>query len=93
MKPDKIRFQVDRENAPYVRTKPFHKSQRVIAKKEDGSIVFEIEVVINHELHRVLFGFANSITVLSPKSLVDFMAWKLSNATKNYNQQEKGLKE
>ncbi len=84
MKADVVRFQVDSDNAPYVQTKPFHKSQRVIEEKEDGSKVFEIEVVNNHELHRVLFGFADSIKVLSPESLANFMAWKLHKASNNY---------
>lgn len=84
MKPQFVRFQVDKQNAPYVRTKPFHKSQRVIEEQEDGSIVFEIEVIINQELQREFFGFVDTIKILSPKSLVDFMAYKFKLATSNY---------
>ncbi len=84
MKAEMVRFWVDRPNAPYVMTKPFHKSQKVIEEHEDGSITFEIEVVINQELQREIFGFADSIKVLSPQSLVDFMAWKFRLAKEKY---------
>lgn len=82
-----IRFWADKQNAPYIRTKPFHKSQKVVEENEDGSLVFEIEVVINQELHREIFGFANSIKVLSPQSLVDFLSWKFRLAKELYNKE------
>lgn len=82
-----IRFWADKQNAPYIRTKPFHKSQKVVEENEDGSLVFEIEVVINQELHREIFGFANSIKVLSPQSLVDFLGWKFRLAKELYNKE------
>lgn len=43
---------------------------------EDGSIVFEIKIVINQELQRKFFEYADTIKVLSPQSLVDFMCRK-----------------
>lgn len=52
MRAQKVIFWVDDQNAPYVLTKPFHKSQTIIESKEDGSMVFEITVVINFELQR-----------------------------------------
>lgn len=82
-----IRFWADKQNAPYIRTKPFHKSQKVVEENEDGSLVFEIEVVINQELQREIFGFANSIKVLSPQSLVDFLSWKFRLAKELYNKE------
>ncbi|MDR2037332.1 MAG: WYL domain-containing protein [Bacteroidales bacterium] len=84
MKAEKIRFWVDRQNAPYVQTKPFHKSQRLIETQEDGAMVFELEVIINQELQREFFGFADTIRILSPPSLADFMAWKYKAAKERY---------
>ena len=52
MKAEVVRFLVNEENAPYVQTKPFHKSQKLIETQEDGSMVFEVKVVINQELQR-----------------------------------------
>lgn len=85
MKAEKVRFWVDKQNAPYVKTKPFHKSQQLIEAQEDGSMVFEIEVVINQELQREFFGFADTIKILSPQSLVDFMRWKFRLAKERYD--------
>lgn len=76
MKAEVVRFLVNKENAPYVQTKPFHKSQKLIETQEDGSMVFEIKVVINQELQREFFGYADTIKILSPQSLIDFMGWK-----------------
>ncbi|MBB4038120.1 putative DNA-binding transcriptional regulator YafY [Dysgonomonas hofstadii] len=84
MKAQSVRFWVNKENAPYVQTKPFHKSQKIVEEHEDGSKTFEINVVINQELQREFFGYADTIKILSPQSLVDFMAWKLRLAKEQY---------
>lgn len=84
MKSETVRFWVDKQNAPYVETKPFHKSQKVVEEREDGSKIFEINVVINQELQREFFGYADTIKILSPKSLVDFMGWKFRLAKERY---------
>ena len=81
-----VRFWVDRLNAPYVETKPLHKSQRVVERQKDGAIVFEIEVVINQELRREICGFAEGIRVLAPPMLVRQMASKFQQANDLYRQ-------
>lgn len=88
MKTETVRFWVDQQNAPYVETKPFHKSQKLIETQEDGSMIFELNVVINQELQREFFGYADTIKVLSPQSLVDFMGWKFRLAKERYNEIE-----
>ena len=84
MKAETVRFWVNKENAPYVQTKPFHKSQRLIETQEDGSIIFELEVVINQALQREFFGYVDTIKILSPQYLVDFMGWKFKLAKERY---------
>ncbi|BES60165.1 helix-turn-helix transcriptional regulator [Dysgonomonas capnocytophagoides] len=84
MKTETVRFWVNKENAPYVQTKPFHKSQQLIESQEDGSMIFEIKVVVNQELQREFFGYADTIKILSPQSLVDFMGWKFRLAKERY---------
>ena len=81
-----VRFWVDRLNAPYVETKPLHKSQRVVERQKDGAVVFEIEVVINQELRREICGFAEGIRVLAPPMLVRQMASKFQQANELYRQ-------
>ncbi|MCL1938284.1 MAG: WYL domain-containing protein [Candidatus Azobacteroides sp.] len=81
---EKVRFRASRNDAPYIHTKPLHRSQQLIERLEDGSVVFEIEVVLNPELQRELFGFADGLQVLEPAHLVDFMQMKLEKAAGNY---------
>lgn len=83
-KPQKIRFWASAGDAPYIRTKPFHASQMVVEANEDGSAVFQIEVIINRELVRLLFGHAEELKVLSPKSLRDEMERKFRQGLANY---------
>ncbi|WKB82758.1 WYL domain-containing protein [Cellulophaga lytica] len=84
---ERIQFWVDKKNAPYVKTKPFHKSQRII-KETDNGIIFNIFVKINFELERLILGFGDSIEVIKPKKLRDKIHSKLIAANNLYNQQE-----
>ncbi|MDO4319685.1 MAG: WYL domain-containing protein [Bacteroidales bacterium] len=67
-----VRVFADNTQASYILTKPLHRSQRLIGKERpDGSMIFEIDVVINPELITLLLGFGNGIRILSPRSLAD----------------------
>lgn len=83
-KTETVRILVDAENAPYVETKPIHKSQRIIERLDNRSVIFEMDVVINPELQRELCGFAEGIKVLAPQSLVNTMRRKLNKAAWAY---------
>ncbi len=81
---EKVRFWAGSGDAPYILTKPIHRSQQLMERNNDGSMVFEIEVVINQELQREFLGFANGIKILEPQHLVDFIKTKLKRASENY---------
>ena len=51
-------------------------------KKSNG--IFQLEVLLNHELEKDLLGFGEGVEVLSPKSLRDKMAGRLKAACKRY---------
>ena len=68
-RPERIRFWASPDDAPYIKTKPFHRSQKTLETEEDGSAIFEINVIINRELVRLLFGFAEGLKVLHPRKL------------------------
>ncbi|MDH6358376.1 WYL domain-containing protein [Parabacteroides sp. PF5-9] len=85
-KAEKVRFWVDPSDAPYVTTKPIHKSQQLIETREDRSKIFEIEVVVNRELHREFFGYADHLKVLSPDHLRNYMQERLDAATILYKE-------
>ena len=80
----RIQFWIDKKNAPYVITKPFHKSQRLIKRTEDG-VIFNILVQINYELERKFLGFGDSIKIQKPEKLRNRMIQKLHNSIKNYS--------
>lgn len=71
--PERVVILASPADAPYIRTKPLHHSQRILEVREDGSAVFELKVIVNRELVRLLFGYAEGIKVLRPRTLVHQM--------------------
>lgn len=69
-KPERVVLWADPANAPYIRTKPIHSSQRILEISEDGSMVFELRIIINRELVRLIVGYAEGLRVRSPRKLV-----------------------
>ena len=84
-----VSFLATQAAAPYIRTKPFHESQREMQQTEDGSVLFSIDVILNHELERDLLGYGEGVTVLSPDHLVEKLRKRLSESVENYQKQGK----
>lgn len=80
----RVILEINSSNAPYVETKPLHQSQQTIQKKEDGSIIIRIDVVLNFELEREILGFGESIKVLAPRKLQNFIKRRLEMSLNNY---------
>lgn len=76
-------FWIDDDNAPYILTKPLHRSQRLI-REEEGGKVFSIQVVLNFELERELLGFGAKVKILSPEVLVVQMKEHLKKMMGHY---------
>lgn len=79
-----VRFSANPLNSPYIETKPIHGSQMVVERREDGSTIFQIEVVINYELERELISYGHNIKVLSPANLVKRVSNSLRAAADQY---------
>ncbi|WP_103068236.1 helix-turn-helix transcriptional regulator [Aquimarina sediminis] len=79
-----VLLKVDKDNAPYVITKPFHHSQEIIEENDDGSIIIKLYVHLNLELERLILGFCNTIEVLQPRRLRKRVQKKLEKATSLY---------
>lgn len=79
-----IKLKFNRENAPYVLTKPFHSSQQFIERLEDGSVIVQLTVHTNYELERLILGFGSSVEVLSPRDLRGRIKRNLAIALDNY---------
>ncbi|WP_289764398.1 WYL domain-containing protein [uncultured Duncaniella sp.] len=79
-----VRFWANSEQVPYIETKPLHKSQFVVQRNEDGSAIFQMEVILNYELEKELLGFGEGIKVLAPRDLAHKMSMRLRKAAENY---------
>lgn len=75
---------VDKEQAPYVMTKPIHSSQQLICEDAAG-IEISIQVVLNKELEREILGFGENMKVLSPATLVERMRKRFETAAEAYS--------
>lgn len=62
----RIVIRIDRQQAPYVESKPFHTSQKVEQRFPDGSIQLSLKVVINNELERLILGYGGHAEVIAP---------------------------
>lgn len=82
-KPQVVVMKLNKENAPYVITKPLHNSQKILKEEADG-MIFSIEVIWNFELEREILGFGEAIQVLSPKRLSGKLISRLKQAAINY---------
>ncbi|WP_370398065.1 helix-turn-helix transcriptional regulator [Tenacibaculum dicentrarchi] len=80
----RVQFWVDAINAPYVITKPFHNSQRIIKYTDDGGVIFNILVQINYELERLILGFGDAIEIQKPEFLRKRIIHKLNKAVNHY---------
>ena len=82
-----VQLKVDRQNAPYVLTKPFHHSQQLLEKLPDGSIIVQVKVHLNFEFERLVLGFGNSIEVLTPRILRTRMKRAFARGLEQYSKQ------
>jgi len=80
----KIEMEVDTSNAPYVLTKPFHHSQELLQKNEDGSILISLYVHHNYEIERLILGFGAGIKVIKPRRLKSRIKSILKSALTQY---------
>ena len=82
-RPTNVHLFIDRQNAPYVLTKPLHHSQQLISKSEKG-IEIVIKVIPNFELEREILGFGENMKVISPPKLKERIQQRLESAAKMY---------
>lgn len=76
-------FWINRENAPYIVTKPLHLSQKLLERDEEGT-TFLISVVWNFELERELLGFGEQLKVISPRHIQSVMKKRIAKMNSLY---------
>lgn len=78
-----IKLWFSESSAPYVKTKPFHSSQKVLS--EEGGLKIEINVIPNGELVGKILSYGDSVRVIEPESLKEKVKEKLRLSLENYN--------
>ncbi|MDE6237413.1 MAG: WYL domain-containing protein [Muribaculaceae bacterium] len=80
----RVLINIDRHQAPYVESKPFHKSQVVEQRFQDGGIQISLKVVINNELERLILGYGGHAEVVDPPELRASIAESIALAHSHY---------
>ncbi len=84
--PRRIKFWANREQSMYIKTKPVHRSQRLVSENpEDGSCIFRIDVVMNYEMYSVFMSYGPGIKVIYPKNAMMYMKYKLKETLDLYD--------
>jgi predicted DNA-binding transcriptional regulator YafY len=78
-----IRLWVSPQQAPYVKTRPWHPSQRVVSEDETGMMVI-FELIPNYELSAKILSFGAGVKVLGPEGLRETIMTHLQRATAGY---------
>jgi predicted DNA-binding transcriptional regulator YafY len=68
-RPEEVKLIFNKEQAPYILTKPLHSSQKMKVL-EDGSLEIRINVIINFELEMRILSYAEKVKVIAPDNLV-----------------------
>lgn len=89
----RVVIKIDRQQAPYVESKPFHKSQKVEQRFRDGSIQLSLKVVINNELERLILGYGGHAEVIAPPEFRARIAESVRIAANRYEDQSSSRSE
>lgn len=85
--PRRIKFWANREQSQYILTKPVHSSQKLKSRNpDDGSCIFQIDVVMNFEMYSVFMSYGPGIKVISPRNAAAYMRDKLREAAALYDE-------
>lgn len=84
--PEEVELYFNRENAPYVLTKPLHHSQQLVERTANGVIV-RLHVQLNFELEREILGFGDCVKVLKPHRLKRRIHEKMCHAAEQYDKE------
>jgi predicted DNA-binding transcriptional regulator YafY len=81
---EKILIKVNKEIWPYIESKPIHGSQKV-KNKDETTVLIELTLQVNHELHALLFSYMNQIEILEPVTLRQSIQQISNSINEKYN--------
>ena len=84
------------EGAPYIKTKPFHGSQRNVKGEDEkllrerypalvGGSFFRLQCILNYELEQLLMSKMDQVVVLQPSSLSDSLRNRIEKMSMLYS--------
>jgi predicted DNA-binding transcriptional regulator YafY len=81
--PEEVKLIFNKEQAPYIQTKPLHSSQKSTVR-EDGSLEVRINVILNYELEMRILSFGEKVRVLAPESLMSIITKRIKLLKEKY---------
>ncbi|HMV07424.1 MAG TPA: WYL domain-containing protein [Cyclobacteriaceae bacterium] len=84
-KPEIVEIKVNKQQAPYILSKPIHSNQEKIKEYKNGNILIRLKLIINYELKSVLLSYNKGIKITKPKGLVSEMKLLISEMKQLYN--------
>lgn len=78
-----VKLMFDKEQAPYIKTKPFHSTQKN-KDLEDDSLEIRIKVIINYELEMKILSFGEKVKVITPEKLALKIKERIKQQLKKY---------
>jgi predicted DNA-binding transcriptional regulator YafY len=67
--PKEIQFIVKNKIAPYIKLNPLHHSQKLVENRENGDMVFTINIIPNREFYNIIFENQPNIQIISPREI------------------------
>ncbi|MFV8355484.1 helix-turn-helix transcriptional regulator [Flavobacterium sp. XS1P32] len=82
-KPEEVKLVFNKEQAPYIQTKPLHSTQKMKIL-EDSTLEIRINVIINYELEMKILSYGEKVKVITPDTLVLKIKERIQQQFNNY---------
>lgn len=80
----KVKLWISSKQWPYFDTKPIHGSQKVLERREEGTVI-QIEVQLNWELEQLILSQGEHFRVISPKEYRQHIQNRISDSLSGYD--------
>jgi predicted DNA-binding transcriptional regulator YafY len=80
---EEVKLVFNKEQAPYIETKPLHWSQKN-KYFDDGSLEIRIKVMLNYELEMRILSFGEKVKVVAPEVLITKIKERIKEQLNNY---------
>lgn len=82
--PERVQIKVYKQSTPYINSKPIHHSQMILKQNKDGSMLIQLNLIINFELKSILLSYGAGIEIKKPLSLRQEMSDLISDMKSHY---------